>query len=73
MLRLILPTGAPDGALREGGDASLAANAEAPPPTEKLMSWFSGAVTLGADGTAKLEIPVGDTFMPAVRQTLGNV
>ena len=36
--RLILPTGAPDGALREGGDASLAGNAEAPPPTEKLMS-----------------------------------
>ncbi len=58
--RLVLSTGAPDGVLREGGDANLAANAEAPPPTEKLMSWFSGAVTLGADGTAKLEIPVGD-------------
>ena len=58
--RLILSTGAPDGALREGGDASLAANAAAPPPTEKLMSWFSGPVTLGADGTAQLEIPVGD-------------
>ncbi|RCW82913.1 alpha-2-macroglobulin family protein [Paracoccus lutimaris] len=58
--RLILPTGAPDGALRQGGDASLAANAEAPPPTEKLMSWFSGPVTLGDDGTARLDIPVGD-------------
>ncbi len=58
--RLILPTGAPDGALREGGDASLAANAEAPPPTEKLMSWFSGPVTLDADGNARVEIPVGD-------------
>ncbi|KGJ09369.1 alpha-2-macroglobulin [Paracoccus versutus] len=58
--RLILPTGAPDGALREGGDASLAGNAEAPPPTEKLMSWFSGPVTLGADGTATIEVPVGD-------------
>lgn len=58
--RLILATGAPDGALREGGDASLSANAEAPPPTEKLMSWFSGPVTLGADGTATLDIPVGD-------------
>ncbi|UFS65675.1 alpha-2-macroglobulin family protein [Paracoccus denitrificans] len=58
--RLILPTGAPDGALREGGDASLAGNAEAPPPTEKLMSWFSGPLTVGADGTATIEVPVGD-------------
>ncbi|KRW95791.1 alpha-2-macroglobulin family protein [Paracoccus sp. MKU1] len=58
--RLILPTGAPDGALREGGDASLAGNAEAPPPTEKLMSWFSGPLTLAADGTATVEVPVGD-------------
>lgn len=58
--RLILPTGAPDGALREGGDASLASNAEAPPPTEKLMSWFSGPVTLGPDGTATVQVPVGD-------------
>lgn len=58
--RLILPTGAPDGALREGGDASLAGNAEAPPPTEKLMSWFSGPLTVGADGTATIEVPVDD-------------
>lgn len=57
--RLILSTGAPDGALREGGDA-MSSNSEAPPPTEKLMSWFSGPVTLGADGTATLEVPVGD-------------
>ena len=57
--RLILPSGAPDGALREGGDA-MSANADGPPPTEKLMSWFSGPVTIGADGTAKVEIPVGD-------------
>ncbi len=58
--RLILPSGAPDGALREGGDASLSANAEAPPPTEKLMSWFSGPITLDADGTAQVQVPVGD-------------
>lgn len=57
--RLILSTGAPDGALREGGDA-MQSNAEAPPPTEKLMSWFSGPVTVGADGTATVEVPVGD-------------
>ena len=57
--RLILPTGAADGALRQGGDA-MQASAEAPPPTEKLMSWFSGPVTLEADGTATIEVPVGD-------------
>lgn len=57
--RLILSSGAPDGALREGGD-TMQASAEAPPPTEKLMSWFSGPVTLGADGTARVEVPVGD-------------
>lgn len=57
--RLILPSGAPDGALREGGDSQMASS-EAPPPTEKLMSWFSGPVTLGPDGTAQVTIPVPD-------------
>ncbi|UXU75503.1 MULTISPECIES: alpha-2-macroglobulin family protein [unclassified Paracoccus (in: a-proteobacteria)] len=57
--RLILPSGAPDGALREGGDA-MAASAEAPPPTEELMSWFSGPLTLDAQGQARVEVPVGD-------------
>lgn len=63
--RLILSTGAPDGALREGGDA-MQASAEAPPPTEKLMSWFSGPVTVGPDGTAAVQVPVGD-FNGSVR------
>ena len=57
--RLIAPGGAPDAALREGGDA-MSAQPEAPPPTERLMSWFSGPVTLGPDGSATLEVPVGD-------------
>lgn len=63
--RLILPSGAPDGALRAGGDA-MSASAEAPPPTERLMSWFSGPVTLDAQGQAVVEIPVGD-FNGALR------
>lgn len=58
--RLILPTGAPDGALRSGGDAAGGLSTKAPPPTERLMSWFSGPVTLGPDGTAQLEVPVPD-------------
>ena len=57
--RLIISSGAPDGALREGGDA-MASNSEAPPPTEKLMSWFSGPLTIGTDGTASVDVPVGD-------------
>ncbi|MFI0397190.1 alpha-2-macroglobulin family protein [Paracoccus sp. p1-h21] len=58
--RLILPTGAPDGALRQGGDAGASLNSKAPPPTEKLMSWFSGPVQLAADGSATLDVPVPD-------------
>lgn len=57
--RLILPSGGADGALREGGDAQTG-QTMAPPPTEKLMSWFSGPLVLGADGTATIELPVGD-------------
>ncbi|TWI33836.1 alpha-2-macroglobulin family protein [Paracoccus sulfuroxidans] len=58
--RLILSTGAPDGALRQGGDASAASSPDAPPPTEKLMSWFSGPLVVGADGTVSVEVPVPD-------------
>lgn len=58
--RLILPSGAPDGAIRSGGDAQMSMNREAPPPTEKLMSWFSGPVTLDAEGKARLTVPVPD-------------
>ncbi len=64
--RLILPSGAPDGTIRAGGDAALAMNAEAPPPTEALMSWFSGPLTVGADGTLRVDVPVGD-FNGALR------
>ncbi|WP_041527435.1 alpha-2-macroglobulin family protein [Paracoccus aminophilus] len=57
--RLILPSGALDGKLREGGDAQQSGS-ETPPPTEKLMSWFSGPLTVGADGTVEVNLPVGD-------------
>lgn len=58
--RLILPTGAADGVLRSGGDAANGMGTQAPPPTERLMSWFSGSVTLDADGTAALDVPIPD-------------
>lgn len=58
--RLLLSTGAPDGALREGGDANTGMDMSAPPPTEVLMAWFSGPLTVGADGTVRVEVPVPD-------------
>ncbi|SEI02996.1 alpha-2-macroglobulin family protein [Paracoccus alkenifer] len=57
--RLILPSGAADGALRTGGDAG-AAQTQAPPPTEKLMAWFSGPLTLDDQGRATVEVPLPD-------------
>lgn len=44
------------GTVRSGGDAATAARSQAVPPTEKLMAWFSGPVTVDAAGTAVIEI-----------------
>ena len=44
------------GAVRSGGDAAAAAQIQSPPPTEQLMAFFSGPITIGADGTAVVEI-----------------
>lgn len=53
------------GALRSGGDAQNGLTLQAPPPTEELMAWFSGPITLAADGTATVEVP-----MPAFNGTV---
>ncbi|MCR8825333.1 alpha-2-macroglobulin family protein [Pseudosulfitobacter koreensis] len=45
------------GTVRSGGDAAGLEGLQSPPPTEELMSWFTGPVTLGADGTATVSIP----------------
>jgi hypothetical protein len=42
------------GALRSGGDANAGAGFESPPPTEELVSYFSGPVEVGADGRAQI-------------------
>ncbi|WP_162784719.1 alpha-2-macroglobulin family protein [Paracoccus suum] len=57
--RLLLASGVADGAIRSGGDAA-SGRLDAPPPTEKLMAWFSGPVTLGPDGTAEVAVPLPD-------------
>jgi len=44
------------GAVRSGGDAAANAQLQSPPPTEKLMAFFSGPVKIGADGRAEIEV-----------------
>ena len=64
--RLLLSSGAPDGALREGGDAGGGLDGSAPPPTEVLMAHFSGPLLVGADGSVTIDVPIPD-FNGAVR------
>ncbi len=41
------------GEVRSGGDAGAQASLQAPPPTEELVAYFTGPVTVGADGYAR--------------------
>lgn len=41
------------GEVRSGGDAGAQARLQAPPPTEELVAYFTGPVTVGADGYAR--------------------
>jgi uncharacterized protein YfaS (alpha-2-macroglobulin family) len=56
--RLIDGTEGALGVVRSGGDGGLPPALQAPPPTEELVAWFSGPVTLGPDGTAQLQVPL---------------
>ena len=40
------------GQVRSGGDAGAAARLQSPPPTEDLLAYFTGPVTVDADGRA---------------------
>ena len=51
--RLIDGLNGATGEVRSGGDAAAQANLSAPPPTEELVAYFSGPVTVGADGYAR--------------------
>ena len=44
------------GSVRSGGDAAASVQVQSPPPTEKLMAFFTGPVAVGADGYAEVEI-----------------
>ncbi|MBM7067106.1 alpha-2-macroglobulin family protein [Actibacterium sp. 188UL27-1] len=47
------------GAVRSGGDATRGMGTQAPPPTEELLAYFTGPLTVGADGMARasFELP----------------
>ena len=51
--RLIDGLNGATGAVRSGGDSAAQARLEAPPPTEELVAYFTGPVTVGADGYAR--------------------
>ncbi|KIN74635.1 alpha-2-macroglobulin family protein [Sulfitobacter guttiformis] len=44
------------GAVRSGGDAAASAQLQSPPPTEALMAFFSGPVTVDASGHTVIEV-----------------
>ncbi len=46
------------GSIRSGGDG--ATTRTAPPPTEKLVAFFSGPIKVGADGTAQAAFDIPD-------------
>ena len=46
------------GQVRSGGDASDGMRLQSPPPTEELVAYFSGAVEVGADGTAAITFDI---------------
>ena len=39
--------------MRSGGDAAGQARLQAPPPTEELVAYFTGPVTVDKDGYAR--------------------
>ncbi|MCA1337844.1 alpha-2-macroglobulin family protein [Pseudooceanicola marinus] len=57
--RLIDPTQGEMGRIRSGGDAAASSRFASPPPTEDLVTWFSGPLPVSADGTveARFDIP----------------
>ncbi len=44
------------GTVRSGGDAAASVSVQSPPPTEKLMAFFSGPVMVNPDGRAEIEV-----------------
>ncbi len=56
--RLIDGMRAERGKLRSGGDGMEGGGLQGSPPVEETVSYYSGIVTVGADGTASVSFPV---------------
>ncbi|WP_306114646.1 MULTISPECIES: alpha-2-macroglobulin family protein [unclassified Roseovarius] len=48
------------GQVRSGGDAGNRMSLDAPPPTEKLVAFFTGPLTVDEDGTARAAFDIPD-------------
>jgi uncharacterized protein YfaS (alpha-2-macroglobulin family) len=53
--RLIDGLNGAEGVVRSGGDAGANARLKSPPPTEKLLAFYTGPIEVGADGYARTE------------------
>jgi len=63
--RLIDGQNGAEGIIRSGGDAAAGLKMQSPPPTEELVAYFSGPLTLDGDGVARTEFQ-----MPAFNGTV---
>ncbi|RWR44644.1 alpha-2-macroglobulin family protein [Sinirhodobacter ferrireducens] len=63
--RLIDGRAGTEGVLRSGGDAGREMSLQAPPPTEELVAYFSGPLTVGEDGMIRTSFD-----MPAFNGTV---
>ena len=58
--RLIDAMNGAQGQVRSGGDAGSSMARKSPPPTEELVAFFTGPVTVGANGTAEATFDMPD-------------
>jgi uncharacterized protein YfaS (alpha-2-macroglobulin family) len=58
--RLIDGSNGAMGAIRSGGDAAAGMSLQSPPPTEDLVAFFSGPVTVDETGRAEVEFQLPD-------------
>lgn len=58
--RLIDGMNGAQGQVRSGGDAGNQMQTQSPPPTEELVAYFSGPLTVGPDGTAQARFDIPD-------------
>ncbi|MCQ0091011.1 alpha-2-macroglobulin family protein [Roseovarius sp. M141] len=58
--RLIDGMNGAEGRVRSGGDAGNSMSRQSPPPTEELVAYFTGPLTVGADGTAEASFDITD-------------